>query len=933
MLIHATSLLDQAPVYELRMQTFMANNQQLTAWHSIQAFLAPLGITFPTRPNAADAQAAIAETQQRLGNRTPQSLVQLPPMIQPEPQAALRLLASGFSAAFQAVPEMFPLLVCRQVNLSLTWGNAPTSPFAYATYGLLLCAATDETDLGCDFGQLALALLREPARQRLTQSVRTRTEQIVYSFLIHWRSPLAETIEPLWQAYEGGLETGDGEYAAYCLAVHCLHSFWSSQHLPSLDLRMAQCTAAIEQLQQTTALNYHRVYHQLVRQLLASPNTRQDDCPMDCLWGELYDERLAESQHRQAGDQTALFYLYFNKAWLAYLYGDWARAERWIHHAQAYLTSVAATYSASLFYFYDSLIALAVAPEQLPGRPNTARVEANQAKLTTWAKQAPANFAHKARLVQAECYRQQGDRLAAMEAYDDSIALANAAGYRCEAALANERAADFYGQWGRQAISQIYRSAAHRTYSLWGAWAKVTQLEQQYSLVGDRSPAPPGSVSPVSTGRASTLIQTTAASSGSDIDLDLATVLKASQSISGTMVLESLLTQIIQILLKNTGAEQGYLILLHQGELRVEAIGITLANPASPPQADTLPPASRSPAQDAATVPIQVDVLQSQPVGDCVGLPQTVINYVYRCREAVILDDALTSAQFASDPYIQASQSRSLLCLPLLNQGKLLGLIYLENSIATGVFSRDRLEVLNILAAQAAISIENARLYGQMATLNRAYERFVPRQFLDLLAKDSIVKVQLGDSIRGNMSVLFSDIRGFTSISEELTPPETFQFINGYLSAMEQAILNNRGFIDKYIGDAIMAIFPHSAEDALRGGLEMLQRLQGYNLQRAAQGLPPIRIGIGINTGGLMLGTVGGKTRMDSTVIGDAVNLAARLEGLTKTYGLSLLVSHHTVAELPPDHGYRLRPVDRVQVKGKAETVDIYEVELDDRAG
>lgn len=215
---------------------------------------------------------------------------------------------------------------------------------------------------------------------------------------------------------------------------------------------------------------------------------------------------------------------------------------------------------------------------------------------------------------------------------------------------------------------------------------------------------------------------------------------------------------------------------------------------------------------------------------------------------------------------------------------------------------------------------------AQLLQLNRAYERFVPENFLQLLDKKSIVDVKLGEAVQKNMSILFSDIRSFTTLSERMSLDDNFKFINAYLSRMEPAIVENCGFIDKYIGDAIMALFSGSADDAVRAGIDMLNRLTDYNKTRQRPERPPIQIGIGINTGSLMLGTVGGHNRMDGTVISDAVNLAARLEQLTKEYGVSLLISHHTFLQLDHPIEYAFRIIGQVQVKGKSEMVSVFEI-------
>ncbi|MCV6637903.1 adenylate/guanylate cyclase domain-containing protein [Candidatus Albibeggiatoa sp. nov. NOAA] len=222
--------------------------------------------------------------------------------------------------------------------------------------------------------------------------------------------------------------------------------------------------------------------------------------------------------------------------------------------------------------------------------------------------------------------------------------------------------------------------------------------------------------------------------------------------------------------------------------------------------------------------------------------------------------------------------------------------------------------------------VEREKFTSELVQLKKAYERFVPREFLNLLDKQHMIDVQLGDQVAKEMTVMFSDIRGFTSLSEDMEPQEIFDFINNYLGQMEPIILKHNGFIDKYIGDAIMALFPTTVDDAVRGSISMLQTLNQYNnlLQRA--GYPAIKIGIGLNTGPLILGTVGGQNRMDGTVISDAVNISARIENLTKKYGSPLLITAQSYIKLKNIMEYHIRVIDSVQVKGKSNKVVVYEI-------
>jgi class 3 adenylate cyclase/CheY-like chemotaxis protein len=215
---------------------------------------------------------------------------------------------------------------------------------------------------------------------------------------------------------------------------------------------------------------------------------------------------------------------------------------------------------------------------------------------------------------------------------------------------------------------------------------------------------------------------------------------------------------------------------------------------------------------------------------------------------------------------------------------------------------------------------------AELARLNAAYACFVPHEFLNLLQKNSITEVHLGDQMQQEMTVVFADIRAFTTLSEQMTPQENFTFINDYLSRVSPVIRQHYGFIDKYIGDAIMALFPHEADDALQAAIALLKEVACYNEQRQAQGTAPIQVGIGLHTGSLMLGIIGESQRMQGTVIADAVNVAARLEGLTKFYGASIIISEQTRTRLASLENYTTRFIGKVQVKGKQEPVAAFEV-------
>ena len=237
--------------------------------------------------------------------------------------------------------------------------------------------------------------------------------------------------------------------------------------------------------------------------------------------------------------------------------------------------------------------------------------------------------------------------------------------------------------------------------------------------------------------------------------------------------------------------------------------------------------------------------------------------------------------------------------------------------------------VTALRAFRALTKLEESR--RELAKIALASARFVPRQFLHFLQKESIVDARLGDSVQAAMTVLFADIRSFTSLSETMSPQENFEFINSYLRQVGPVIRQHNGFIDKYIGDAIMALFPETPDDAVEAAIEMQQKVANYNEYRQNKGYLPISIGIGIHSGNLMLGIVGEEERMDSTVIADAVNLSSRLESLTKVYGVGIIISIQTLSQLDDPSKYACRFLDRVKIKGKQTAVAVFEIYEGDR--
>jgi predicted ATPase/class 3 adenylate cyclase/tRNA A-37 threonylcarbamoyl transferase component Bud32 len=901
---HARTILDKVKVYESRIQSFTAQSKQMEAVQTALDVLKMLGVSFPDHPGPDDIMRGLEETRTALAGNRIEDLYNLPEMTDPDKLAAMRIMTIVVNAAYVAVPELMSLITFKMVYISVTYGYTSVSAHAYASYGLILCGESDEAigdiEYGYRFGQLALRLLERFNAKEL----KPRTLMVVNNFIRHWKEHVRETLQPLLEAYQTGMETGDLVFAAIALYVYSSLSFFTGKQLSRLEQEMASYNDILSRIKQARALYMNGLYRQVVLNLMGkSANTCK-------LVGTSYNEDTMLPIHTEANDRTAIYYVHFNKLILCYLFQDYEEAARHAAIAEQYSRSAVGSFAIVLFHFYDALAQLAIfhTVRRAEQKRILEKVGVHQEKIRTWANYAPMNHLHKYYIIEAELARVNYRDGEAREWYDKAIAMAQENKYLNEEALAQELAFMFYMAKGLPKLAQPYLRDAHYAYMRWGAQAKVSDLENRYAHLLFQSDSGRGDANSSSTTTTRTTTTTSTGHTTSNI-LDLPSVLKASQAISGEIVLDSLLSKMMRILIENAGAERGVLILDKDGAWAIEAEGTIESE--------------------------EVTVLQSifLDATSNVPLPLSVINYVVRTRQTIVLSDATQEGQFMQDPYIVTRSPRSILVTPLLNQGKLIGLLYLENNLTSGAFTSDRLELLNLLSSQVAISIENARLYNNLqesldrqVTLTRAYSRFVPREILQFLGRESIIQVKLGDQIQQEMTVLFSDIRSFTSLSEQMTPQENFDFINAYLSRVSPIIREHNGFIDKYIGDAIMALFPGKVDDALQAAVEMQQAVAIYNKHRSNSGYQPISIGVGLHHGKVMLGTVGEAERMEGTVISDTVNLASRLEGLTKLYGSSIIISESVLFRLNQPDKYTFFFLDQVKVKGKKDPVSIFEI-------
>ncbi|KYC36901.1 serine/threonine protein kinase [Scytonema hofmannii PCC 7110] len=679
----ATSLVDKVKVYEVQIQAYMAQNKLLEAINTALQVLQLLGVEFPKTVKPSDIGQALEETASILSGKEPLDLLYLPQMTNPDRLAALKLLSSLFIATYLGAPEIVPLVVCKQVNLCVQYGNASVSPYTYALYGFLLCGVVGDIERGYQFGQLALSLVSKLN----AKEVSTKTYQIVNILIRHWKEHVKNTLEPMRSNYSRGLETGDLEYAAYGAFEYCYQLYLVGKQLTFVEKEMVTYWNAISKIKQETALHYQEIHWQAVLNIMGKS---QNPC---ILRGEAYDEQKMLPLHHSTNDQVAIQFFYFHKLELCYRFENYSQALENLNQAENYLGAATGQVVFVIFHFYDSLIHLAVYGERLESEQQgiLARVQANQEKMLKWAHHAPMNHLHKFYLVEAERHRVLNQKLEAIEMYDRAIALAKENEYINEEALAHELAAKFYLSWGKETIARTYMTNAYYAYNNWGAIAKVKDLESKY----------PQFITPLNTKKPETnyleLTQTNSTVTGGSYILDMMTVMKASQVLSEEIVLSRLLEKMMKIAIENAGAVQGYFIAKHEHQWMLEAAGMVKGKDIS----------------------VVVNLEKST---DSLLLPVALCNYIERTRENLVLDNAVKDARFAIDAYITDRQSKSILCLPLIHSGKFTGILYLENNLIPGAFTPERVNVLNLLTAQISIAIDNARLYTDLQNYSQELE-------------------------------------------------------------------------------------------------------------------------------------------------------------------------------------------------------------------
>ncbi|MEA3158007.1 MAG: hypothetical protein QOK44_5596, partial [Betaproteobacteria bacterium] len=661
LLQRAASKVDQAAVYRLKVQFHVMKSENQQAVASALTCLRLFGIDIPAHPTLEQVQAEYESVWQTLNGRPIECLIDLPLMTDPELEAAMHVLADLTPAAYLTDFRFCCLQTCRMVRVSMQYGVSGACSHAYGYWATMLGPVFHRYGDAHRVAKLACDLVEKHGFIAYQAKVHYSMGRVAF-----WTQPIATAIGFMRATFRPAVETGDLTLACYSLFQLVtglllrndpLEAVWRESEIALDFARESKYAAGIIGSQQ---------------RFIATMQGRT--ATVFACSDAQFDEGMFEAQ--QTGDRMPLMtcYYWILKLKTRFLSGDYAGALAAADKVKPLLSAAAAQIQLLDYFYYAALTVAEMYDKGSADEQNSWRelLRAHREQLREWGDNYPSTFADKYALVSAEIARLEGHALDAMQLYEQAIQSARENGFVQNEALAHELAAPFYLARGFEMIGFSYLRNARNCYERWGALGKVKQLNERYPHLREKgAPSSPTATVGTPVGQ-----------------LDVDTVVKASQALSSEIVLPRLIEKLMRIAVEHAGAERALLILLHDDEPQIEA--------------------------EATIGHGRVEVAVRQAAVTPSDLPQSALHYVIRTRESVVLDDASVRNVYSTDEYVRQTRPRSVLCLPIVKQTKLVGALYLENNLTPRAFTSNRIAVLELLASQAAISLENARLYAEL---------------------------------------------------------------------------------------------------------------------------------------------------------------------------------------------------------------------------
>ncbi len=770
-LTHTQTPLDKAIIYRVQMTQYQLQGRNIEAIEIQRQSLQLLGWEMPVEQELIQASLdeEINKVQRFLEQQTVASILNNSEMEEESIAEMLRILQILFySAWLDGQPTLAFLGLAKMTTLSLQYGNSDMSPFGYGGYGLIANAMLKDSATAYQFGEMAVQL----CEQFDNADVRGMTNFLFAADVHSWSRTIREADTYYDNAYKYGMEAGNWLTIGFMMMQSGSDRLTYGKNLD--ELYAIACAHAdflrqIKSLENLDALIVGVI--QPIRNLLGltkTPFTFDDDS---------FSE--AEFLQKYSNTPYHLAWFYSVKIRHAYLFDNKAAYLDLISQLSIIENTISSHAKVPSSVFYVALMHLSLAEAGYKERElHLEALIPLEEKLNNWKAACPQNILHKCLIIQAEKARLHKRNLEVIDLYKQAIATAKVNEYGYEEALSNELAAKFYLDWGKEKVAAVYMQEAYYCYARWGAKAKIDDLEKRYPhllipiLQGQKQSFHINNTYTQTVEKSSfinQMLQTIRSSSGISNTLDFASIIKATQALSSEIQLEDLISTLLQIVIENAGAEKAALIFLKEDCLNLEAI---------------------------ATKEFGVTHL-SIPYETSRDIPNTVISYVKRSFKTVVLDNATVDPDFIADEYLIQQKPKSLLCTPILGRGKLVGLLYLENRLTIGAFTPERLEVIKLLCSQAAISLENARLYKSQQetnTLLNSLLQTIPDFFF---AKDLQGR---HISVNANLAKFFgkpiTEIIGKTDA--ELFPPEI----------AEAALAKDREIMTKDITETFEEVVP-----------------------------------------------------------------------------------------------------------------------------
>ena len=711
-----TNSLERGVVACLRMESCIALLNCDLAVEVALDYLRHVGIEFSPHPTDDEARREYERIWLHLGSRTIEDAIDLPLMSDPESLGAVDVLTRLMVPASLTDQNLNCLTVCRAVNLSLERGSCDASCLAYVMVGRVAIQRFRDYQTAFRFAQVGLELVAGRELKRF----QARAYFHFAVWIAPWMKHVRTCADLQRRAFDAANKTGDLVYAAFAtvglnrdflFAGHPLSEVQSEAELSMTFAQRARFPAPADYIR--PQLGLIRTLRGLTPKFGCFDSEEMEEIP--------FERHLADSRYLKLNE--CIYQI--RKLQARYFAGDYEAAMKASSEAQLWLWTSAAHLEEAEYHFYSALCRAASCDFATADQreQHLEALAAHHCQLTIWAEVCAENFENRAALVGAEIARIESRDLEAMRLYEKAIRSSRKNGFVHNEGLAYERAAAFYRARGLDQFAETYLRSARSCYLNWGADGKVRQLDQLYPRLrrDERGPDPTGTID------------------ARVEQLDLATIIKVSQAVSGEIVLEKLIDRLMRAAIEHAGAERGFLISPQHEELQI----------------------------DAEAIMRDKDVTVSSGERHSkleVALPESLVRYTMRTRETVLLDDATSQNPFSSDPYFVERRARSILCLPLINKGKLVGILYLENNLAPRVFTPERSTLLNVLASQAAISLENTRLYRDLADREAKFRRLVDTNIMGILVADlegriieandallRIVGYDRGDLVSGRM--------------------------------------------------------------------------------------------------------------------------------------------------------------------------------------